>query len=134
MEDWNRVFESPENSGLYHVAADEGEGQIAEMAAARGLCLAVIDLLGATDKGGFLRKVADALEFPDYFGMNWDALNDCLTDFSWKSAEGYVLYFAGFQSFAEAAGAEAAVAVRILGVAADFWRQQSVPFYAVLSD
>jgi hypothetical protein len=53
---------------------------------------------------------------------------------SWKQAAGYVLFFSGFQAFAEAAGEDAAVAVQILGVAADSWRLRGVPFYAVLSN
>ena len=30
-----------------------------------------------------LKAVAVALRFPDYFGMNWDALDECIRDLSW---------------------------------------------------
>ncbi|WP_197672643.1 barstar family protein [Burkholderia sp. PAMC 28687] len=32
---------------------------------------------------GLLRCIADALQFPAYFGGNWNALSDCLRDFHW---------------------------------------------------
>jgi Barstar (barnase inhibitor) len=35
---------------------------------------------GAGSKASLLTKIADTLQFPDHFGMNLDALYDCLTD------------------------------------------------------
>jgi hypothetical protein len=39
-----------------------------------------IPCTGAGSKAALLTKFADTLEFPDHFGMNLDALYDCLTD------------------------------------------------------
>lgn len=35
--------------------------------------------------------VASAMQFPDYFGNNWDALDECLNDMEWLPADGYCL-------------------------------------------
>ncbi|MFJ7988011.1 barstar family protein [Streptomyces sp. NPDC096351] len=40
----------------------------------------VLDLTGVTDKAGLMDRCAAALALPDWFGRNWDALADCLTD------------------------------------------------------
>ena len=34
------------------------------------------------NKEDALKYIAEKLDFPDYFGMNFDALKDCLTDIS----------------------------------------------------
>ena len=34
-------------------------------------------------KQKLLRTLADELRLPDYFGYNWDALEECLRDLSW---------------------------------------------------
>ena len=38
-----------------------------------------------------INVIAEAFEFPDYFGGNLDALLDCLRDMDWRKAPSYVL-------------------------------------------
>ena len=38
---------------------------------------------GIKCKGELLYALSVALHFPDYFGTNWDALDECITDLSW---------------------------------------------------
>lgn len=42
----------------------------------------VLDTRGAHDKASFLHACARCLGFPDYFGHNWDALADSLSEFA----------------------------------------------------
>ena len=39
-----------------------------------------LDLDGVTDKAGLMDRSARALRLPDWFGRNWDALVDSLSD------------------------------------------------------
>ena len=42
-------------------------------------------------ENGLFRKLGDILTFPNYFGENWNALFDCLRDFSWINKKGITL-------------------------------------------
>lgn len=60
-------------------------------AARPGTIVRTIDGRRCTSSAGFFTEIAAALEFPAYFGHNWDALNDCLIDMGWLPAPGYVV-------------------------------------------
>jgi hypothetical protein len=108
-------------SGVYRASrADE----IVE--ATRGSRLDVVQVSAANEP---IRALADALEFPDWFGGNWDALEDSLSDLSWRQAKGHVLILNGV-----AAGDDAGILVDVLRAAAEHWSAQGVPFFAVLLD
>jgi RNAse (barnase) inhibitor barstar len=51
----------------------------------------ILDGNKTVDKASFLAQISDLLKFPDYFGHNWDALEECLNDVttinSWISKE-----------------------------------------------
>jgi hypothetical protein len=84
-----------------------------------------------TGKTTFMRDIAAALGFPQWFGENWDALEDCLVDLSWCAAEGHVLVFEGFQVMSEE---DVGLLIDVLISAAEFWAEQGRPFFAVFID
>jgi hypothetical protein len=55
--------------------------------------LRVVTLAGgrAPEARSLFAELAGALEFPDYFGHNWSAVEDCLIDLAWLPAPGYLL-------------------------------------------
>lgn len=133
MYDWTTALSSHQDSGVYWVGECFDETALREAAAVYDLDYNRVDLGEVRDKTGLLTAIADALQFPAYFGMNWDALGDCLTDMSWKPASGYVLFLAGFQSLPEKLDTDGQVAAHVLHAAAAFWKQKGVPFFVVLS-
>lgn len=110
-------------SGVYRAPH---ERDIADAVRGSKLGLARIDLAGARGKDEILERIARALEFPSWFGGNWDALEDCLADLSWSGSHGHVLVIAGAD-----ASDERGVLVDILGSAAAFWAERQRPFFAV---
>lgn len=52
------------------------------------------------DKQTCLKEIGTTLGFPDYYGMNLDAFNDCLSDIV-PDNEGLVLVFKNFDKFNE---------------------------------
>jgi RNAse (barnase) inhibitor barstar len=133
MDEWTTVFGSYTYSGVYSITEDTKNSDIKKAAAACKLDFSLINLTSVRDKASFLKKVAEALSFPEYFGMNWDALSDCLTDMGWRPAAGYVLLLTNFQKFAGVAPADMKVLRDIFDSSARYWKQKSVPFYIILS-
>ncbi|MFE2513530.1 barstar family protein [Streptomyces naganishii] len=64
-----------------------------------------LDLEGVTDKAGLMDRVARALALPPWFGRNWDALADSLSDVSaWpeEAAGGLLFVVRNWRAYAEA--------------------------------
>jgi RNAse (barnase) inhibitor barstar len=93
-----------------------------------------IDLAGCTDKATLLARFAAALQFPDWFGHNWDALSDCLNDLSWLPARHYRVELAQPQALRTAEPETLDTALEILGEAAEFWADEGVIFECALSE
>jgi hypothetical protein len=112
-------LEDASRSGVYRAKrADE------IMDAVRGTKLQLVKTPRAD-----MASIAAALDFPDWFGKNWDALEDCLTDLSWREAGGHVLVFEHAQP-----GDDLGVLIDVLRSSAEFWAGRGKPFFAVFID
>jgi hypothetical protein len=112
-------------SGVYRTShADE----ILDATAGSALKVARIGLKGVSEKEALMQHIARALEFPRWFGGNWDALEECLTDLSWSKAAGHVLLVEGADELADD---ERGILIDILASAAGWWAERGRPFFAV---
>ena len=97
------------------------------LAASLGLEAVRIDLAGCQDKADFLGRIAAALGFPAWFGDNWDALYDCLTDLSWRPGQGWVLILDNVHDLRRAAPPVLDTALAIMADAAVAWGERGLP-------
>jgi hypothetical protein len=112
-------------SGVYRTSRTD---EILDATRGGALQVARIDLSGAAAKEALIGRIARALAFPEWFGGNWDALEDCLSDLSWSKAAGHVLLFEGAMALPED---ERGILLDILASAASSWAERKRPFFAV---
>jgi len=91
-----------------------------------------LDGRGARSKTSFLDAAAEAMSFPNYFGRNWDAFEECINDLSWAPARGYVLIYTHVWWLACEHPAAWRTARAILHDACRNWASQDTPFLVLL--
>lgn len=111
----------PARSGVYRTREEK-----AILDATRG---ARLDVVAVEAKVNLFDSLARALAFPDWFGRNWDALEDVLTDLSWRKGDGHVVLFRSYPS-----GEELVILLDVLRSAAEYWTGRGKPFFAVFVD
>lgn len=84
------------------------------------------------NKSSFLGKIAEVMKFPEYFGNNWDALEDCLTDLKWCPASRYILIYDAPNIFAKAEPDQWEIARNILQSSVAYWQNTSTPLDVLL--
>lgn len=115
-----------------HPLPSGGAEPLLAAAEALGYCTRGIDLSDCADKPELLRRFADALDFPAWFGHNWDALADCLGDLSWMPAPGYVLLLRRTADARDRRAGDFGTALDILDEASRTWAGRGVPFWIFL--
>ena len=94
-----------------------------------------VDLKNARNVPSFIKALKRDLDFPDWFGGNLDALHDCLTDFSWHPASGYVITLSGYDLLRGNPTSFAAFNA-VMSSATEAWEARNIPFrvFYVLDD
>lgn len=113
--------------------SDADAAAICALARSRGFDCARVDLAGCTEKSELLARIAKALEFPVWFGHNWDALADCLTDLGWRPAAGYMLVIENAAEMQQVQPEVFDTALAILADAAAAWKARGATFRSFVS-
>ncbi len=121
---------TPQASGVYLAPPDLAD--LRRTADKAGLAWFSLDLARIGGKASLLAACRRELGFPQTFGGNWDALADCLQDFSWRAAPGYVINLTQSAAMARAAPRDFQLLLEILSGAAKYWETQDVVFIAMV--
>lgn len=106
-----------------------------------GFALRVIKGAKCQTTDSLLREYARALDFPDYFGQNWDALEECLADLEWLPAKGYILLITDAAQVLPDDEEEYATLLEVLRDAGEAWgngqagmgQQRATPFHVLFA-
>src|SRR5690606_37817321 len=86
-----------QKGGLIDVSSVSQEEAL-DAAQAAGMTALVVDCDRARSRSAILRAVVKAVDFPEYFGGNLDALYDCLCDTVLDHKNGLFLWFHNLHS------------------------------------
>lgn len=81
----------------------------------------------------FLDACEQAFHLPHWFGRNWDALWDCLTDLSWAPAPGYLVIYDRWRELAVSDPDSWAIVRRLLDEVSRYWADRQTPFAVLLT-
>lgn len=77
--------------------------------------------------------ISSAMGFPNYFGNNWDALDECLTDMEWLPADGYLLVLTESSNVWTRCPYVLRRFITAWLEAADYWRNNQTPFHVLFT-
>lgn len=96
----NELLDKKNESGVFLLKTNKSLETVKNLVEKIGYAFFQIDGNQIDSKLGFYEAISIELNFPSYFGMNLDALYDCLVDLSWYPAPGHVILYTHFEQFA----------------------------------
>jgi RNAse (barnase) inhibitor barstar len=119
-------------SGVYAIDDAQRASVIRGNIAPTDLHVGVVDGQIAVDRAGIFDELARTMRFPDYFGRNWDAVYDCLTDPSLLPVGGSVILLDGCDQLAREHPDQWQTAVKVFRDACAFWKSTRTPLIVLL--
>lgn len=128
----DKLLKKADASGLFHLPADRHAAITASAHEAR-LCVLHSKLDSLSSSTAVLTQLGKALHFPIWYGANFDALYDCLSDPDWQPAKGHVLLVDGLADLQRADPGGLATLLEVFQVSVEARRSLHKPFW-ILTD
>jgi RNAse (barnase) inhibitor barstar len=125
--DYEQLLTDPGEAGVF---ARPPDAAALDAAAERaGLARWTVDLARVRTKEALLAALAERLEFPEWFGDNWDALNDVLAERAWEQSKGVMLTLEHCGELAHADPETFETALEVLDSVAESCYDEDIPFW-----
>jgi RNAse (barnase) inhibitor barstar len=132
-EKLDALFSGQRSPGVYRWDAPGSTRALRDEAENHGWRCFYLDGRRIADKKEFIDACARAMHFPDYFGKNWDALEESLRDLEWAPASaGYLVLYDHAGRFLRSRPADFATALAILRSATDHWAGTGTPMAVLI--
>lgn len=132
MEQLSALLNGERSSGLYRVTTEVNIDELSSLCQEYDFQFFHINGKNVTSKSEFFQACAETMNFPDYFGYNWDAFADCMNDLSWLSANGYILLYTQPKNFANNDPSEWSTVLLVLQEAVEYWKETETPMYILI--
>jgi RNAse (barnase) inhibitor barstar len=127
----DNLLKNASASGVFYLAATQ-QPTIEAAAHLANFCVLKADIVKPSSTHDALLQLGSALNFPSWYGANFDALYDCLTDPEWQAAEGHVLFINGLTRLRASYPTDFATLIEVLQGAAEDRRKTHVPFWVLI--
>ena len=128
--DYDSLLTDPGEAGIF--VRPEDAAALDAAAERAGLARWTVDLAGIRTKEGLLARFAERLGFPEWFGGNWDALNDVLAEQAWEQPRGIVLTLEHCGDLARADPEAFETALEVLDSVAESCYDEDIPFWVLV--
>lgn len=125
------LLRKPGSAGLHSATAQMAERAL-QAARDAGFNVWHVDVSATDNATALLKLIGRSLHFPAWYGVNWDALADCLADLSWCDADGHVLLLHGIDILRHKDAAAVANLLNILSDVSAIWREGNVAFWVLI--
>lgn len=119
-------------AGLYYLPPSQ-QPLLPEMATNAGLKLLSADLGDSKDSREALRQLGKACRFPKWYGVNFDALHDCLTELDWQRGRGVALQISGLDRLGQSDPDACSTLIEVLQSAASIRSAGKHPLWILLN-
>lgn len=121
-------------SGGVHRLPLASLAELRAAAAGRALPCGEVDLDSSHSAATALAAIGRALDFPDWYGANFDALADCLDDYADEPAHGGVVLLRGVETLQLSEPAAYETLCAVLAEACEKRRDSAAPLWIFLAE
>ena len=127
----DQLLSKSEQAGIYYLAATR-RNMIENAARQLRFRHWHLEIVPGQMADAVLEQIGKVLHFPEWYGANFDALHDCLTDPECLPGTGHILTISGCSSLRSSDPEGFATLLEVFKAATDDLRQAGVPLWILL--